>query len=292
MADRVLAHKLRCAVGKVWLRISSLRLDADNHAGRVDRCLCRPRVLRHRRPRACAAGDADQHAHRVALRAQDRGDPAGDPRQADSGCARGGACNEGRLRRASRSLRFYDDTAGDTIEVSVSVHPADRFVVVTRLTRERADRSVAAPGGAPATRAVRGHGPIRAEPDAARLARLAFGERPPEAARACTRGNRDARPRTARRVVSRRDAGAVRACIAACGARDGRGAPSDLSEKKKAAGSSRSLRPLQEEKPEPCSWRSWFVPKGRPRGANCAPRGQRARFSASVGPFQPILTGT
>ena len=33
-------------------------------------------------------------------------------------------------------IRQYEDSAGDTIEMSVSVHPADRFTVVTRLTRE------------------------------------------------------------------------------------------------------------------------------------------------------------
>ena len=85
VADRALAKKLGCPVGKAWLRISSLRLDADRRAVGWTDVYRRSGVRRHRRPRARASGDAHQHAHRVALRTQHRGDPAGNPRHADSG---------------------------------------------------------------------------------------------------------------------------------------------------------------------------------------------------------------
>ena len=34
-------------------------------------------------------------------------------------------------------IRRYEDSAGETVEMSVSLHPADRFTVTMRLTRDR-----------------------------------------------------------------------------------------------------------------------------------------------------------
>jgi len=136
-ADRGLARKLRCPVGKVWLRISSLRLDAEGVAVGWTDVYVDPAfsdiadVVRAEPETLISTIIESRYGRRIAaIRQETRGKLIPD--------ALAGVLSTKSGSAGLEIVRFYDDTAGDTIEVSVSVHPADRFVVVTRLTRERA----------------------------------------------------------------------------------------------------------------------------------------------------------
>ena len=136
-ADRALAKKLRCPVGKLWLRISSLRLDAEGVPVGWTDVYVDPAfsdvadVVRAEPETLISALIESRYGRRIAaIRQEIRGKLIPIALATALKAKSGGAGLE--------VVRYYDDTAGDTIEVSVSVHPADRFAVMTRLTRERA----------------------------------------------------------------------------------------------------------------------------------------------------------
>ena len=135
-ADRALAKKLRCPAGKVWLRISSVRLDAEGVAVGWTDVYVDPafseiaQIVRAQPETLISRLIESRYGRRIAaIRQEIRGKLIPAALATALGAKIGSAGLE--------VVRFYDDTAGDTIEVSVSVHPADRFTVVTKLTRER-----------------------------------------------------------------------------------------------------------------------------------------------------------
>ena len=134
-ADRALAKRLGCAVGKGWLRISSVRLDADRLPMGwtdvyVDLAFKDIGTVVRKEPAALISSLIEsRYGRRIAAIRQGLGKliPASlaHPLEAKADSA------------GLEIIRRYDDSAGDTIEISVSLHPADRFTVVTRLTREQ-----------------------------------------------------------------------------------------------------------------------------------------------------------
>ena len=136
IADRALAKKLRCPIGTSWVRISSLRLDGEGTAVGWTDVYVDPafsdiaKMVRAEPETLISTLIESRYGRRIAsIRQEIRGQliPAALARMLD---AKTGSA-------ALEVVRFYEDIAGDTIEASVSVHPADRFTVVTRLTRER-----------------------------------------------------------------------------------------------------------------------------------------------------------
>ena len=135
--DRALAKTLGCPLGKEWLRISSLRLDADGvPVGWTDVYVDlgvrghRATLVRAKPETLISSLIESRYGRRIAaIRQEIRGTLMPASLAAALGAKAGSAGLE--------IMRRYDDTAGETIEISVSVHPADRFTVVTRLTRER-----------------------------------------------------------------------------------------------------------------------------------------------------------
>jgi GntR family transcriptional regulator len=134
-ADRALAKKLRCPVGKLWLRISSLRLDADDVAVGWTDVYVDPAysdiadVVRAEPETLISTIIESRYGRRIAAIRQEIRGKLISPALASALSSKSGSAG-------LEVVRFYDDTAGETIEISVSVHPADRFTVVTRLTRE------------------------------------------------------------------------------------------------------------------------------------------------------------
>jgi GntR family transcriptional regulator len=138
VADRALAMRIGGAAGKQWLRISSLRLEEgspDKPVGwtdvYVDAGFEGLADLVRAHPETLVSTLIEAHYGRriAAIRQQIRGIvvPAA-------------LAPVLRIKAGSAGLevtRHYEDSAGEIVEASVSVHPADRFTVVTRLTRER-----------------------------------------------------------------------------------------------------------------------------------------------------------
>ena len=135
--DRALAKRLGCAMGKRWLRISSLRLDAaavpvgwtDVYLDLAFKDIAQ--IVRQNPETLISTLIESRFGRRIAAIRQDiRGAviPAAMAPVLDVKAGSAGL----------EIIRHYEDSAGDTVEISVSLHPADRFTVTTRLTRERA----------------------------------------------------------------------------------------------------------------------------------------------------------
>lgn len=138
VTDRSLAKELGCAPGRRWLRISSLRMNGEPGAapigwtdvyvdaayGDLRKVVCEsPDVLisdllESRYGRRVAEIRQDVHAVLVPEKlATELEVEAGTP--------------------ALRIVRHYVDPAGEVVEISVTIHPADRFTFSLRLTRDK-----------------------------------------------------------------------------------------------------------------------------------------------------------
>jgi DNA-binding GntR family transcriptional regulator len=148
--DRALAAELACPAGSRWLAVSSLRRDgAPPHlpiawtdvyvdASRFDIALLAEQI--RAAPEALVSSLLESHHGRRIARVQQDVVGALVPEalaaelQAPAGSA------------ALKILRRYIDTAGELLDVSVTLHPADRYTLSMQIDRERASVSSRAPG--------------------------------------------------------------------------------------------------------------------------------------------------
>ena len=137
-ADRVLAKTLGCAVGRRWLRISSLRLNGEPDAAPigwtdvyVDPAYeALADVVRQAPDTLISALIESRYGRRIAEIRQDiEGVIVPEDLAARLALQPGAA--------GLKIIRHYLDSAGACFEVSVSTHPADRFKVSMRLRRDR-----------------------------------------------------------------------------------------------------------------------------------------------------------
>ena len=138
VADLALAKALGCAGGRRWLRISSLRMDG----GKKSRPICWTDVyvddayadigtLVRASPETLISSLIEARYGRRIARIQqdvqaitlDKG--LAEVLRADSGSP------------ALKIIRRYLDSAGDAFEISVSLHPADRFTFSMQMQRSR-----------------------------------------------------------------------------------------------------------------------------------------------------------
>lgn len=139
VADRALARDLGCAPGSRWLRISSLRMSAASgeipigwtdvyvdpaYADLQD-------VVRDRPDELISDLIEKRYGRRIAEIRQDVQAVLLAPEIAETLREAPGAA-------ALRIVRRYLDQAGETVEISATIHPADRFTFSMRLRRERA----------------------------------------------------------------------------------------------------------------------------------------------------------
>jgi GntR family transcriptional regulator len=136
--DRVLAKELGCAPGTRWLRISSLRLNGEPNAAPIgwtdvyvdavygelgDIVRASPDVL-------ISQLIESRYGRRIAEIRQDVQAVLVPERLAEALKTHAGS-------PALRIVRHYLDPASAAFEISVTIHPADRFTFSIRLRRER-----------------------------------------------------------------------------------------------------------------------------------------------------------
>ena len=139
VADRKLAKELGCPPGRRWLRISHLRLDGAAGSapiGRtdvyVDAAYSELRELVRESPDVLISSLIEsRYGRRIAEIRQDIDAVLVSPADAKELGVKSGS-------PALRVIRRYLDPAGETFEITVTIHPADRFTFSMRLTRERA----------------------------------------------------------------------------------------------------------------------------------------------------------
>ena len=142
VVDRALAKELGCAPGTRWLRISSLRMNGEHGAAPigwtdvyVDAAYGDLRDVVRQTPDVLISSLIEsRYGRRVADIRQDIQAalvPAKLARelQVDAGTP------------ALRIVRRYIDPAGEAFEISVTIHPADRFTFSIRLRRDREQRA-------------------------------------------------------------------------------------------------------------------------------------------------------
>lgn len=135
VSDRALAKTLGCAVGRSWLRISSLRRTSDGapigwtdvyvdeaYSGLADAAEAQPEVL-------ISTLVEKHYGRRIAEVRQDVEGMLIDKVMADRLATTEGSA-------ALRVMRRYLDGAGACFEVSISVHPAGRFTLSTTMKRK------------------------------------------------------------------------------------------------------------------------------------------------------------
>lgn len=138
VADRALAKALGCAPGTHWLRISSLRMNGDPDAAPigwtdvyVDAAYSELRDIVPQHPQELISSMIEtRYGRRIAEIRQDVqsvliGANLAVRLQAQPG------------EPGLRIVRRYLDPAGSMFEISITVHPADRFTLSMRLMRER-----------------------------------------------------------------------------------------------------------------------------------------------------------
>ncbi len=138
VADRALATELGCTPGSRWLRISSLRLDGQPGTapiGWTDVYVTAAyselrNVVRASPDVLISSLIESRYGRHIAEIRQDVNaillpEKIAEPLQAAPGSP------------ALKVVRRYLDQAGDVFEVSVTIHPAERFTFSTRLTREQ-----------------------------------------------------------------------------------------------------------------------------------------------------------
>ncbi|XAH23689.1 GntR family transcriptional regulator [Xylophilus sp. GW821-FHT01B05] len=149
VADRALAGQLGCAPGSRWLRVSFVRMDGspsglpmgwtdvyvDAEQGDVSDLPARIEAA----PDMLVSTLLEAHyGRRVAQVRQDVQGALVPPELAEALQAPAGA-------PALRIVRRYLDGAGQLIDLSITVHPADRYTFSVQLTREQASATAAAP---------------------------------------------------------------------------------------------------------------------------------------------------
>jgi GntR family transcriptional regulator len=148
VADRALAAALGCAVGTRWLRLSSLRLDgpAQGKARRtrtatpspigwtdvyVDAAYAEVPELARTSPGTLVSTLIEsRYGRRIARIEQDIGAAAVPVELAE-------ALQAAAHSPALRIVRRYLDAAGEAFEISVTLHPAERFTFSMTLERSR-----------------------------------------------------------------------------------------------------------------------------------------------------------
>lgn len=138
VADRALAKVLGCAVGRRWLRISSLRLNGGEDSAPVgwtdvylDAAYAElGEVIREAPDTLISTLIETRYGRRIAeIRQEIEAVIVPGELTGRLGVAKGSP--------GLRIVRHYLDGAGSCFEVSVSTHPADRFTISMRLRRER-----------------------------------------------------------------------------------------------------------------------------------------------------------
>jgi len=131
-----LANDLRCKTGSTWLRISSLRMDSANDrlpVGWTD-VYIEPayaeigEIVRHSPGILISTLIETRYGRRIEqiqqeIRAVTISEPMAHALQVTAGAT------------ALKIIRWYSDAAGDIFEISVSIHPAERFSVSMLLKR-------------------------------------------------------------------------------------------------------------------------------------------------------------
>ena len=138
VVDRTLAAELGCAAGTRWLRISSLRLDGQPGTapiGWTDVYVAAAYadlrdVVRESPDTLISSLIESRYGRRIAEIRQDISAVLVPQQLAQELQAAPGS-------PALKVIRRYFDHANDLFEISVTIHPAERFTFSTRLTRER-----------------------------------------------------------------------------------------------------------------------------------------------------------
>ena len=138
VADRALAKELGCAPGSRWLRISSLRLNGEPDAAPigwtdvyVDAAYAELRDIVHECPDVLISSLIESRfGRRIAEIRQEIQAVLLPVKLAEELGAEAGTA-------ALKIIRRYVDHAGETFEITVTIHPAERFAFMIRLQRER-----------------------------------------------------------------------------------------------------------------------------------------------------------
>lgn len=138
VADQALAKELGAAPGRRWLRISSLRLSGAANAAPigwtdvyVDAAYSELRDIVRETPDVLISSLIEtRYGRRIAEIRQDIQAVLVPERLASELSAKPGT-------PALKIIRHYLDPAGEAFEISITIHPADRFTFSIRLKRER-----------------------------------------------------------------------------------------------------------------------------------------------------------
>lgn len=138
VTDMALAKELDCEGGTRWLQISSLRMEDGDKARPicwtdvyVDTAFNGIHELVRTSPAVLISNLIEEHYGRAIVRVQQRVEAMLMPAhlaidlQAEEGSA------------ALRITRRYYDTEGELLEISRTVHPANRFTLVTEMSRNQ-----------------------------------------------------------------------------------------------------------------------------------------------------------
>lgn len=139
VVDRTLAREIGCAADSKWLRISSLRMSASSGEipigwtdVYVDPSYSDLRDIVRDHPDVLVSDLIEQrYGRRIVEIRQDVQAVVLNPKLAKALGEKPGA-------PALRILRRYLDQASEPVELSVTIHPADRFTFSMRLRRDRA----------------------------------------------------------------------------------------------------------------------------------------------------------
>src|SRR5450830_1475905 len=134
--DGDLAHDLRCKAGSTWLRISSLRMDSANDrlpVGWTDVYIAPAyaeiaEIVRHSPGVLISTLIETRYGRRIEQIEQEIRAVTIDAATAQSLQVEPGTT-------ALKIIRWYSDAAGEVFEVSISIHPAERFSVSMLLKR-------------------------------------------------------------------------------------------------------------------------------------------------------------
>ena len=145
VVDLALARRLGCAGGTRWLRISSLRMEGEQRGKRgrlglpigwtdvyVDPGCVDIGARVRESPQTLVSSLIEQHYGRRIARVRQEIRATAVPEA---------LAGELRVEPGSPALqvrRSYFDAAGDVVEITLSVHPHDRFTLATELHRARA----------------------------------------------------------------------------------------------------------------------------------------------------------